>query len=373
MKEHDKKSIVKSHANRLILWLAFTSSFLLGISFAYTYQWIIFSVFWFISIFITLNSSSWKPFFLCIIFFVLGFTRLQFQLYRHNCHASLIRNQIVNITGSVYDIDPVQHDLYHYTVLIDVTSTTNTKNNIPSRFNWRLQCYTKQKPYYTVGDTIMLQDIKIGKKNSNSFNTYLIKEGIHATTFLKNNKASILYHPRFHLKRSIHTFKHNILNQLQKKCSPNTITLLSSIFLGNRSCIKKQYQHIKNLFLNWGIIHYLARSGLHLIIFILLLQLILRYIPIPLLSKQLVTLLVTGFYALLTWPSISFSRAYTGFLWCMFCKISGLQINIVHTILMLICLFLFINPSLLFFLDFQLSFGLTLVLAITNSQLLYQK
>jgi competence protein ComEC len=284
-----------------------------------------------------------------------------------------MHNKIFDITGSVDDIDPVQHDLYHYTILIDVESTVNTKNQIPSQAYWRLQCYTKQKPQYTIGDRIILHNVKIGKKNNNSFSTYLIKEGIHATTFLKNNTATILYRPTSLFRRSIHNFKHRILTQLRKKCSLSTMTLLSSIFLGNRSCIKKQYQHIKDLFSNWGILHYLARSGLHLIIFILLLQFILQYIPIPLIFKQIITLLITGVYALLTWPSISFSRAYASFLWYKLCNILGLQNDMTYTILMLICFFLFINPSLLFFLDFQLSFGLTLVLAITNSQLLHQK
>jgi hypothetical protein len=52
----------------------------------------------------------------------------------------------------------------------------------------------------------------------------------------------------------------------------NTFALFSSLFLGNRTAIKQDLEEQKPLFKVWGISHFLARSGLHLLIFIMLLQ-----------------------------------------------------------------------------------------------------
>ncbi len=356
-----------SHITRLISWLTLASSFMLGVFFGFDHQWPILAGFCITLTLFFLCAHQVRQSLLCIALFTIGYTRLQTQHYFHHKIAQPLYGKTIDLQAHIVAIEPTQHTLYNYSILAEVHKTTVQKKQTSTN-SWHLQYYTKQKPSFVVDDVITIANIKIAKQPSTSFALYLIKEGIHATAFAHNNKTKLIHRPLFSIKRTLHQLKHALLKQLRAKCSSKTTVLLCSIFLGNRMIIKKQYQRIRDIFCYWGIVHYLARSGIHLIIFILLLQLVLQWIPIPLLAKHIITLCITGIYALLTWPSISFARAYTSFLWYKICHIFGLQINMIYIVLMLICLFLFINPSLLFFLDFQLSFGLTLILAILNGK-----
>ncbi len=367
MIKQSKKTQCPPRITRLISWLTLASSFMLGIFFGYDHHWVILVGFFTYLSLLFLCSSHSKQIILCMILFAIGYTRLQSQRYFHHKKAQSIQGKTIDIEAHIIAIEPAQHTLYRYTVLADVGKAIDQEGLISTQ-SWRLHYYTKQKPQFVVDDTITISKLKIAKAPSASFASYLIKEGVHGTAFAHDNETHLVHRPLLSIKRTLDQFKHTILNQLRSKCSSTTGVLLCSIFLGNRVIIKKQYQRIKNIFCDWGIMHYLARSGIHLIIFILLLQLVLQWIPMPLLTKHIITLCITGAYALLSWPSISFARAYTSFLWYKLCHIFGLQVNMIYIVLMLSCLFLFINPSLLFFLDFQLSFGLTLILAILNSK-----
>ena len=138
--------------------------------------------------------------------------------------------------------------------------------------------------------------------------------------------------------------------------------LFSAIFLGKKNKTQT-YDKSKDQFKIWGISHYLARSGLHLVIFIMIWHLILCLFPIPFRWKQSILIALALIYALLSWSSVSFIRALTVFMLYKIATIFEIQMHIVHSIT-LACLFtLLYNPAHLFFLDFQLSFALTFALA----------
>lgn len=351
------------------LYIAF--SLILGILFAYKSCWEILTGYA-ILIAISLTSGFSRYNIACMVLvFAMGYARLCHVLY----HYQQILNQLpkrATIIGVIDSIEECQHKQYRYTMLIDATHTQNSDQSLPNRdFStpWRLQCYSNQTTQATIGDIVQLTNITITSKSTESFNDYLKKEGIHATTFLPSNHLTVLYHPSFHLGNMIRDIKYRILHNIQRKCTKRATTLISAIFFGNRLYVKHDYTKLKDPFCNWGILHFLARSGIHLVIFIFIIQFFLRYIPIHLTYKRFLSLGIVTLYGVLSWNSISFSRAYCTYLWYTLCNVAGLQINAAHIMITLSCLFLLVNPMLLFFLDYQLSFGITLILAMINQYL----
>lgn len=345
-------------------------SLILGITFSFYHMWPI------VALFILLSSSAYifnmkkSSFVYAILLFSAGYIRLQQISHYHKKTVEQIGNPST-ISGVINTIEEAQHKQYRYAISVNIDQYLEEEQLHTYPISWHLQCYSKQKPKGQVGDTITIENVKLTTKTKDSFASFLLKEGVHATAFLSFNSISVINHPSFCIARTIHEIKYKIINNIRRKCSGITTTLVSSIFFGNRLYVKEQYMKLKGMFCNWGIVHFLARSGIHMVIFIFFLQLTLQWIPIPFLFKQIVLLLLSILYTMFSWQSISFARAFFSFIWYKLCHIGGLQTNIVHIIILLSCIFLLCNPMLIFFLDFQLSFGLTCILAITNHYLSY--
>ena len=230
----------------------------------------------------------------------------------------------------------------------------------------RIQVYSRIKPTVEVSDRIGLHNFVIKKPKEEEFKRYLLKEGITATLFIDQLDYSIISRPLFSLNRWLDVKRSSILADFKGCLSSETFSLFSSLFLGYKGIPKRQKEAQQNRFKQWGISHYLARSGLHLVIIITLVEVLLCLLPLPFLLKQLFLLLAVIIYFLLTWSSISFIRAL-----CIFCayKLSIMLRIPTHfvQVLLLCCLMILIaNPLHLFFLDFQLSFGLTFAIAWLN-------
>ncbi|HSW73575.1 MAG TPA: ComEC/Rec2 family competence protein, partial [Candidatus Limnocylindria bacterium] len=151
--------------------------------------------------------------------------------------------------------------------------------------------------------------------------------------------------------------------QLQKKLSRPTAHLFSSIFLGNKYARKKDIEPLKEHFTTWGVTHYLARSGLHMVIFTITWHTLLTFIPLAFALKEALLIALVIIYALLSWTTISFTRALLLFLIHRLCSLLRLQTDLLYLLTLVALAILFDNPLQLFFLDFQLSFGLTFALA----------
>lgn len=373
MGQIEQQASERPYLYHVTLWILSACSFALGIGFAYAHQAILFLAASAILPGVFALTRSKKTTCFISFLFLIGYISLICQRTQHQHIAAQIENKTLNVEALIESIESVQHPLYRYLIIAHIHTTHTVQENMQINTPWRLQCYTNLPPTFEIGDTVAFNHLTIRATSGSSFYDYLIKERIHATVFLKTNNYSILNHPSFHLQRTLDRYKQNILKRIRAKCPRTTFTLFVSIFLGNRNCVKKHYQEIKELFHHWGIMHFLARSGLHLVMFILLLQLLLQLLPVSILAKHLLIIAVTTIYAALSWQSISFLRACATFGWYKICHIFGLQINVTHIVLLLSCIFLLFNPSLLFFLDFQLSFGLTLVLSLTNQLGIAQK
>jgi ComEC/Rec2-related protein len=232
--------------------------------------------------------------------------------------------------------------------------------------SYRVQIYTKKKLPADIGDMIEIQDIALKKPNNHSFYSYLMKEGIAATAFKDRVNIIILSHDSFSLSRCLFNMRESILKTFQQSLNKQTFSLFAAIFLGERELIKRNKESLEGSFKKWGIVHYLARSGLHLVLIVSLCEFLLRCIPIAFMLKQIILLLAVMIYFFLTWPSISFIRALLIFLMYTYYLLFRTPNHFLHMLLLCCSILLVINPLYILFLDFQLSFGLTFALAWLN-------
>lgn len=152
-----------------------------------------------------------------------------------------------------------------------------------------------------------------------------------------------------------------------------TFTYFSSLFLGNRADVSKFYMdEMKQEFRLWGLSHYLARGGLHLILIIAVWLSFLRLLPLGIKTKNILLTLLMLLYCTLSWFNITFIRACSCFFIYQFLVITDQQVHRLHILTLVTFTILFFNPVQLFALDFQLSFGLTFSLILFN-QLQHQR
>lgn len=296
--------------------------------------------------------------------FTAGMLLCNQQITIHFDFQKKFNNIPLNITGSVASLERVQSSRHHWHMIVDLEEIELENCKIKSQQS--VAIYLVRHPKVTVGDKIQIADVVFKKIENKDFNLYLAKEKICATVFIDTSKITQLSSPDRSISRYLSHLRNRIFSTLQQQTSKETFTLFSSIFLGNKASVKQEMEFAKEPFKVWGISHYLARSGLHLLIFGIVWHFILGFLPILFFWKQLFLLLLIICYALLSWPSISFNRALIMFLVAKFCLLHKIPLHYVHLICLATCIILICNPLQLFYLDFQLSFGLTFALAWFN-------
>ncbi len=306
-------------------------------------------------------------FWLCIISlsFFIGITKLESQISQHNQLYTLFGDQPCSVVGTITNITHLESGRSKQMILIDVHKIIHS-NNVETLVGETIQIYTQKKATFDVQDTVQIDSIQIKKPANIDFDTYLAKENISASVFIPVCKYTLLEHPESSFLRWFFYIKQSLFNQCRKKLSHQTFALFSSVFLGNRIAGKKEMESPKESCKTWGISHYLARSGLHLVIFVFVWNLILCLFPISFYIKQFLLLMICTLYFILSWTSISFIRAFVTFIFYKICILLDIPINCFYLLTLVCFLILFFNPMQLFFLDFQLSFGLTFALAWYN-------
>ena len=234
--------------------------------------------------------------------------------------------------------------------------------------HYDIMCFFRKcNKKFRIGDRILIQniqckaDMKKDEPETTSYADYLVKEGVLASFFLLNDDAlSLISRPDTSFSRWLWEWRQSVYENMQQTLDKKTFQYVSLIFLGNKK--QPNIDRMRTVFNRWGLAHYLARAGLHIVIFIFLWTFLLRLIPIHLILKRLLLLLLCILYDLLSWGSIPFIRAFYAFLLANGGLLSFRSVNTMH-ILTIICLWVLLcNPMHLFFLDFQLTFALTFLL-----------
>lgn len=248
------------------------------------------------------------------------------------------------------------------------------QSSIP-HYKWRMQLYIegnkklegfyldiflRKRPRLLVNDKINLPlpAQQAGKKNDDLM-LFSRKGKVLQTFFLKSIRPRLLYRPYLSVSRFCARLKNKILALIKTHLSSTTAKLVSAMVLGYKIARDHEWFDIQDNMQKWGIVHYLARSGLHVTLVIILLLSILGWIPLHIRIKRLAAVLLLTIFALLTWMSVSFQRALTTFFLGIFAQSFYLPIQSLQLLCASALLICIINPWHIFFLDFQLSFLMT--------------
>lgn len=302
------------------------------------------------------------------IFFCCGCIAFHFQSLEFSKIRSCLSGKKLCITGTVTQKETLLNNKQAFVIMS--SNVTNMQTNESQEISCYVQLYTRYPIAYEVGDTVHIKNAAIPKAKPivkfPSFDEYLMKENIHASLFLSNAKQiSLIDRPSFSYIRYVWNLRNKLYNHIKQKLSPLTRALFGLLFLGKKQHI--QTDSLRELFNRWGLAHYLARSGLHIVLLVSIWSFIFALIPCNLWIKRFLLIQISILYAYLSWPSIPFFRAIGIFILASCGKLLWRMVNISH-LLCLLCLgMLCINPISLFFLDFQLTFFLTFtLLLITN-------
>ncbi|MCK9542977.1 MAG: ComEC/Rec2 family competence protein [Novosphingobium sp.] len=320
-----------------------------------------------------LNKISFKMLILFSIYnlgFITGYIRTYIVNKNHKDIIEKTINKTANIYGLVYFKQQNNTDnFFKNKIFIKIDKISIKNNNNKEIINTN---YTVKINYpdfnlnnlnnITEGNYIKIKDINLIKKRQNT--DFLIAQNCLCNLFLSKIDYKIINKKFSFLRRiwlKIIITRQNLLNRLNKKLTGITKTLFNYIFLGipedsNNANKLKQYA------IYWGISHYLARSGLHLVMIIFIWSLLFRFVPIRYNLKKIIVLFLSLIYGFLTIKSISFNRAFLTIIIYNICDLKKLAINSIHVINMVCFVNLLSNPYKLFLLDFQLSFILTFII-----------
>ncbi len=259
-------------------------------------------------------------------------------------------------------------------IIAYVDDITKTKNNrYMCGLNVRALRFNAQQPWLPTNDRIMLctppANMATGDK---IFVETLICQPFNAddpprncltacSFFAKN--ISIVSHPHWSLQRFIITQRNSFWQSLEKKLSPQTFRLMSIIFFG-KSINDEIQQALRTDFVQWGVAHYLARSGIHLILILILINTLLSLFLLSITARTIIATLIGAVYFCFSWVSIPFARACMALGSYYICHLLKIPINSLHILHLTLIISLITDPLAIACLDFQLTFALTYALII---------
>ncbi len=301
-----------------------------------------------------------KSFPLCIplCFFIMGGYR--YTSYNNSFHQSAAffegqMKQPLSGRALVMGYEHLTGKRYPLSLTIKIMSLKN--HTVPARSTITL--YLANKVMLVPGDEIRFRRLVCSKRANTRYEKYLFKEGIVTSVYSDSFTYKRIRHPSYNVRRFFFQKRENIMKAFTHKLSPSTGILFSTLFMGGKA--SGHSQELYKYFSYWGIVHFLARSGLHITVLIVMWRSFFMYLRLPWAASQIMLFFMLTIYYLLSWPSISFIRACIS--WYQGLLFLGKTPPILHILSLTTLLVLLNNPYHLFFLDFQLSFGLTCALA----------
>jgi competence protein ComEC len=313
-----------------------------------------------------------------IVFFCIGAFVLWAERKNRDLVLPYLQNRPITLIGTIADKDEwIQNKKHGESIRLAVSEIFEHPNK-HHHVSCDILCYVKRKTKFMVGDVIAIKDVfikpqkDISTNGNPTYNDYLLKEHIACSIFLPSAYlCNLIQRPNSSIKRWIWQTRHNMYKAIINKLSPLATKYFGLIFLGQKQ--HESIDQIRTTFNYWGLAHYLARAGLHIVLFIFIWMFFLSLIPIHIQIKRVLLILLCIVYDLFSWSSIPFARAFYSFLLTKLGELTNQQTTFIH-ILSLMCLtILLFNPMQLFFLDFQLTFGLTFTLSLVSRLIAHHK
>lgn len=239
------------------------------------------------------------------------------------------------------------------------------------------------KTFVTIsGDENFLKTLNIGEKisvkgrlrkpfyatNPSQFDysRYLRNFNIFTTMYAKSDDVRILSdEPSFKWKflQSLNNTRNRVLNVHAKYLKSPNLEVLGGIVFGDDAVSPPEY--IKNSFINSGLLHILAASGMNVAFIYTFWFFILRFLGVPFKPRVLSGMFVVMLYTLMTGLGASVIRAALMLLFVLAGKLIDRDAHSVSLLSLVAVIMLIYNPAYINDVSFQLSFLVTFGLLTT--------
>lgn len=271
-----------------------------------------------------------------------------------------IRN--VFVYGKIYSIDLQKKDRINFYLKTDSLNYENGKLKTDLNILVRVSD-TKIKldslyELLSIGNSILINTTIFKPRNQRNpgefdYEKYLSSQNISALSnvyktsdvIITNNYKSVIANEIFELRKGID----KIISKIHNK---STASLLRGLILADKSMIENQ---LRNEFVNAGVIHVLAVSGLHVGFVILIFVFLFRRFNIYL--RYILTILGLFLFMIVTSAPASVTRATIMAISLILAPLTGREYNSLNSLALAAFILLIINPNQLFEPGFQLSFS----------------
>lgn len=250
-----------------------------------------------------------------------------------------------------------QHDNSAQLVLRNVKIHNNKWFSVKGKTQLYIQqCDQK----YLYGDQIEFSAFLNQPESPNNpgqfnYRKYLYLNEIYGTCWIENSREiKLISSPKFSILHWANIVKRKIIVLIENTTNSETAPILKALITGARGEISDRTEQI---FIDSGVIHILAVSGLHVGYVTLVFLLIFGFLRFPLKTKYFFTILALWFYAAMVQFKPSVVRAVTMASCILLGKILERPYNIYNALGLAALLQTLIMPLQLFNVGFQLSFA----------------
>jgi competence protein ComEC len=195
------------------------------------------------------------------------------------------------------------------------------------------------------------------KRNPGEFDyrKYLANHGVYAVSYLDKEEVPVaIGKTGSYIRRAASVVKFHILDLIDQSVTGEQNTILKALIVGVRGEISDETEEA---FINSGVIHVLAVSGLHVGYVTLVFLVIFGFIRLPKKQKIICTILALFFYALMVDLKPSVTRAVIMASIILFGQAWEKRVNVYNTLAAAAFVQTLIDPLQLFDVGFQLSFA----------------
>lgn len=322
-----------------------------------------------------INLFSWKSYLYMFLLLAYGFLSMQFNYYKidemsieRNIHK--LKGGYSVVFGVVSD-DPVLND-DRIRMLVDLDSVSQGMNSYKFSGSIQVSIYRNSfaddvAPNMKTGDLVKvvcrIEDLP-HRRNPGEFDYggYLKMHGISAIASaagfdkLSNYGSS---DEMFFRKSVIAPVKLFINKVIDKSSEGDSKEFLRGLLLGDKNNLSKS---TKDNFVNAGVAHIIAVSGLNVAYVLLLIEAILLLLPVPRAAKNILIIVALLFYMNLTGNSPSIVRATVMAIVFLISQMVERKSNTYNIVAFAALIIVLVDPRQLFDAGFILSFGAILSL-----------
>lgn len=229
-----------------------------------------------------------------------------------------------------------------------------------------------------IGDKIQLQG-KIRRPFSSTnpsqfdYSSYLKNFNVFTVIYAKTDNIRIINSPvsfKWKILQGLNNTRNRILNVHSKYLKSPNLEILGGIVFGDDAVATPEY--IKNSFVNSGLLHILAASGMNVAFIFMFWFYILRYLKVPYKPSVISGMLIIILYTFMTGLGPSVIRAVLMLLFVLVGKLIDRDAHSVSLLSLVAVLMLIYNPAYVNDVSFQLSFVVTFGL-LTTANIISQK